>query len=361
MKKFLVSVAVAGALAQAPVHAQSLDSVLNDVDFTFGGYGTIGTVRTSTNDAQYTRGIETDGAGKTFDERPDSNLGVQATARFTPWLSVTVQAIEDNDVLTSVMNWAYVKLDPLDNLSFKLGRMEMPLYAISESRDINYANVWLRPPNEVYAMANIEELNGAQGTYTQSVGSTRLSFTGYVGNSTLAISETETFHAWDVHGAVLSWEVPWVTLRGSLTTTENEIAPGVHDKYTFEDVGVIVDHNNIVAQAEFVRRYSVNYGSLVNSNGWYVFAGYRFGTVVPYASYAATVKSKPYDNDESLSGDQNTEALGVRWDAFKSADLKFQVEHVDSRGSFGISFVNEVPDFGRNSVNVFSLSLDFVF
>ena len=41
------------------------------------------------------------------------------------------------------------------------------------------------------------------------------------------------------------------------------------------------------------------------------YAGYRFGTVVPYASYAATVKSKPYDNVASLSGDQSTEALGV--------------------------------------------------
>jgi hypothetical protein len=361
MKRLIISVAVAGVLAQAPAHAQTLDSLLNNVDFTFGGYGTIGTVRTNTNDAQFARGTEVSGAGKSFDERPDSNLAVQATARFTPWLAVTAQALEDNNVLTQTMNWAYVKLDPLDSLSFKLGRMEMPLYAVSDSRDINYANIWLRAPNEVYAMANVEELNGAQGTYTQSIGATHVSITGYVGTSTLAISETESFHAWDVHGAVLSWEIEWVTLRGSLTTTENEIAPGIHDKYTFEELGVIMDHNNMVAQAEFVRRYSANYASLVDSNGWYIFCGYRFGTVVPYASYAATVKSKPYDNDLSLSGDQSTEALGVRWDAFKSADLKFQVERVDPRGSFGISFVSEVETFGQHDVNVFSLTLDFVF
>lgn len=93
MKKLIVSMVVAGALAQTPAHAQTLDGLLNDVDFTFGGYGTIGTVRTNTNDAQLTRGTENTGAGKSFYEGVDSNLGVQATARFTPWLSVTVQSL----------------------------------------------------------------------------------------------------------------------------------------------------------------------------------------------------------------------------------------------------------------------------
>jgi hypothetical protein len=346
MKKLIASAIVTGALFQVPAQAQTLDSLLSNVDFTFGGYGTIGTVRTNTNAAQFTRGTEDSGAGKTFDERPDSNLGLQATARFTPWLAITAQVLEDSDDLTDLVSWAYVKLDPIDNLSLKLGRVEVPLFAVSESRDINYANIWLRPPNEVYAMANIEELDGGQATYTQGIGSTHLSLTGYAGDSELAVSETQQYHAWDVHGAVLSWEIPWLTLRGSFTTSETEISPGVHDKYTFEDLGVIMDHNNIVAQAEFVRRYDASNPSLVDANGWYVFGSYRFGAVVPYASYAATIKSKPYNNEASVSSDQSTEALGVRWDAFKSADLKFQVERIDPRGSFGISFVNEAANFG---------------
>jgi hypothetical protein len=360
-KAIFASALLTGTLVQAPVQAQTLDSLLSNIDFTFSGYGTIGTVRTNSNDSQFTRGTQDNGASKSFDERPDSNLGLQATARFTPWLAITAQVLEDNDDLTDIVSWAYVKLDPINNLSFKLGRVEIPLFAVSESRDINYANVWLRPPNEVYAMANIEELDGAEATYTRNIGSTRLSLTGYVGDSMLAVSETQQYHAWDVHGGVLSWETPWVTLRGSLTTSETDISPGVHDKYTFEDLGIIVDHGRIIAQAEFVRRYDKNSASLVDANGWYVFGGYRFGTLVPYASFAATIKSKPYDNDASVSGDQSTEALGVRWDAFKSADLKLQVERVDPRGSFGISFVNEGPNFGHSDVTAFSLTLDFVF
>jgi hypothetical protein len=360
MKK-LIAATLTGAFMQAPAHAQTLDSLMGNIDFSFGGYGTIGTVRTNTNDAQLTRGTENTGAGKSFYFGTDSNLGVQVTARFTPWLSVTVQSLEDSDVLTDLINWAYVKIEPLDSLSIKVGRVEIPLFAISESRDINYANVWLRPPNEVYAMANIEELDGAQVTYSLPIGSTHLSLTGYTGNSVLAISEDVQYKTRDVRGGEVRWETPWATVRGSLTATNVEIQPGPKDVYTFEGVGVLMDRNHIVAQAEFVRRLSAHYASLSNANGWYVFGGYRVGTFVPYASYAATNKTKPYDNTISVSGDQSTVALGVRWDAFKSGDLKFQIERVDPRGSLGIDFANEVPTFGHNDVTAFSATLDFVF
>jgi hypothetical protein len=87
--------------------------------------------------------------------------------------------------------------------------------------------------------------------------------------------------------------------------------------------------------------------------------GYRFGKVLPYFSYASTTKS-PY-SPYAASGNQSTESLGVRWDAFKSADLKLQYDRVDPKGTSGISFIDEQPGFGNTKVNVVSLTLDFVF
>ncbi|MGH8208372.1 MAG: hypothetical protein ACREU6_02040 [Steroidobacteraceae bacterium] len=367
MKKLIaVTAAVASALIQVPARAQDLDSILNNIDFSFGGYGTIGVVRTNTDAAQFIRGVESSGATESVRENVDSNLGVQATARFNSWLAVTAQVLEGSNELTGLVPWAYVKLDPTDSLSFKLGRVKMPLFAVSDSLDVGYANVWLRPPNEVYSLGSMEELNGGEGTYTLPIGTTHLSLTGYVGSSQVFTQTLGDPHARDVHGGEVRWETEWVTLRAGLTKTTVDTHP--HDKYTFQGFGVLVDHDNVIAQAEFVKRYAQNSPFFVNSTGWYVLGGYRFDKVAPYVSYATTTKSKPFFPDAVLSADQDTTAIGVRWDAFKSADLKFQFERVDPRGTTGISFVqpapsfrNAAPSFSNSVVNAASLTLDLIF
>src|ERR1700722_5490054 len=106
MKKLLgACVAATVALIHIPAYAQDLNGVFNNVDFTFGGYGTVGTVRSSSDDAQFVRGTEARGATQSIAESIDSNLGVQGTARFNSWLSVTAQALWDNDALTDPISW----------------------------------------------------------------------------------------------------------------------------------------------------------------------------------------------------------------------------------------------------------------
>ena len=122
-----------------------------------------------------------------------------------------------------------------------------------------------------------------------------------------------------------------------------------------------IDFRTAVAQAELVWRKSAGYAQYVNSSGWYVLGGYRLGQVLPYVSYASTTKSTQPDIVGALSYDQRSQTLGVRWDAFKSADLKFQLERVDPRGTTGISFTQTAPGFGDKTVTVMSLALDFVF
>jgi Gram-negative porin len=359
MKK-LIGATVVAALLHGPAYGQDLDSFLNDGNFTFSGYGTAGVVHTNTDAAQFVRGFEPSGATTHFGENVDSNLAVQATARFTPWISATVQALYDNDAQTDTISWAYVKVDPVDNLSFKLGKVEIPLYAISDSRHINYANTWIRPPNEVYALGNDDELKGGEVSYTLPIGSTHLTGTGYYGESKALTGATSYVRTPQVKGGELRWETDWVTLRASYTAAVQALSSITHDNYSFAGYGALMDHNNIIAQAEYVQRRSSGYGPIVNTDGYYVLAGYRFGKVAPYASYAKA-KNVGGFSPFYLSYPQSTTALGVRWDAFKSADLKFQIERVDPEGGPGISFVNQQPGFGNSKVTVASLTLDFVF
>jgi hypothetical protein len=179
-----------------------------------------------------------------------------------------------------------------------------------------------------------------------------------------------------VHGGELRWESDWVTLRGSYMSEQNYFggpttgtgsapSPGnastpSHDKYTFEGVGAQMDHDNIVAQAEWVKRTSASVGPVVNGTGWYIVGGYRFGKVLPYVSYAVA-KDSGEPSPVYLSGNQDTKAVGVRWDFLRSADIKFQFERVDPKGTEGISFVNQTPSFGTNTISVTTLLVDFVF
>lgn len=337
------------------------------MDFNVRGFGTFAETRTDTDLAQFTRDNQPSGAREAFSDKVDSNLGVQASAQVFPWLSATVQVLTKQQRFSRTFSadapWAYVKVDPIQNLSFKLGRMLMPLFAVSDSRDIGYANTWMRPPSEVYSLANIEKLDGGQATYSMPVGFAQVSATGFVGNSSVEGPPIAgKLQVYRVRGGELRAETEWVTLRAGYTSGEVNLAPlhSPNDEYSFYGAGALVDHDNIVAQAEYVRRRSSTSSAAVDSNGWYVLGGYRFGKFVPFASFANTTKSKG-PTFFTLSGDQSTTSLGVRWDAFKSADLKFQYDRVDPKGTQGISFTGIQPGFGHDKVNVFTLGVDFVF
>ena len=87
---------------------------------------------------------------------------------------------------------------------------------------------------------------------------------------------------------------------------------------------------------------------------------FRFGKVLPYVSYAKTKDS----GDPSfvyVSQNQDTKAIGVRWDFLRKADIKFQFERVDPKGTAGISFVNGTQAFGNSTISVTTLLVDFVF
>jgi hypothetical protein len=215
----------------------------------------------------------------------------------------------------------------------------------------------------VYALSLNEELKGGEATYTVPVGPTHLSGTVYAGNS-VAYALGTSYPSWEVRGGELRWETEWVTARGGYMSEQNDLKPLLgfpeHDKYTFTGYGISTDHDNIVAQAEWVKRTSAGYAAIVNATGWYVFGGYRFGSVLPYVSYAST-STDGGPAPEYLSGDQNTKAVGVRWDFLKSADIKFQFERVDPKGTQGISFVNQTPAFGDSTISVTTLLVDFVF
>jgi predicted porin len=130
-----------------------------------------------------------------------------------------------------------------------------------------------------------------------------------------------------------------------------------------------------------------SHSALGKRSAWYGSAGYRFGKVTPYVTYAET-RALSNTSDPGLNAAnfppqlagvigglnaglnallqtipvQKNLSIGARWDFMKNADLKLQYEHIRlGTGSAG-TLVNVQPAFQPGgTVNVFSVAMDFVF
>lgn len=344
--------------------------------FTFSGFGTVGAVQTNSDEGKFGRDRQVGGADKSVSFDVDSNLGLQLTGTATPWLSATVQALaakRDKDYLEADIEWAFVKIKPLSNLSIRAGRMAAPVFAISDTRNVGYANTWVRAPNEVYALNLFHVLNGADITYRQTLGPVALVATGFGGKSSFIAFGGADADCENIRGLNLQLETAWATFRYGKVDTK-VVIPAIREKgdpYTFSGYGITVDRDNIVAQAEKVRRTSQHQPTGVNADSWYVMAGYRFGVVLPYFIVSNTEPQYPRI-PFYVSAVQKTKAIGVRWDAFNSAALKFQIDRIDTDNSKGISFdtPSVPPGFPgappgnkivTKPVTAISIALDFTF
>ena len=352
------------------LRAQGFSETLGGLDVNVSGFGTYGGVVTNTDDAQFVRNGQYSGATKSPNDKVDTNLGVQFTARANSWLSATVQVLDQEGLsesqMTASLEWGFLKIEPVNGLAVKLGRFLAPVFLISDTRNINYSNTWIRPPNEVYALAGLGDVDGGEATYRIPLGTSHLVVTGFTGNG--KIEGEPSVNAYDIHGGEVRWDINWLTLRAGYDSEKHVIAiDGVYDRYTFSGLGAIVDRDNFIAQVEAVSRRSSNYATIVNANGWYALGGYRLGKFTPYVYRAQTTRVQPVNPYFGLSFDQKTTAIGLRWDAFSAADLKFQVERVDPQGTSGISFSDAgtypgvSPSLGSKEVTALSIAIDFVF
>ncbi len=411
--------------------------------FRFSGFGTIGASHTDTSEAQFvTPGQPGDGAtsrGVKFS--PDTKIGVQANYQATSMFSGTAQLLSKENgkgVWDPSLEWAFVKAQINPEWSVRAGRIGTPFFLISDYRDVNYANLWVRPPLEVYGQVTVSNFNGLDLTYKKDIGSTTVTSTIFGGPSR-AYFNTAKIKLNNQLGFNTSAEFDnGLTLRlgyaqSKLTVESNTIASlqsayrglatpspllggasaaqtaglsnaalngfanaiDVQDAAaSFLGIGASWDHGNWLLSGEFTKRKTDSY--LSDSTGWYASVGYRVGKVTPYlyasqlkvdsanptnpipsnvvasagpasASLTAKLRAASSGADYLLSSNdygQKTVAIGARWDAFRSVAFKAQLEAIRPDGRQGLLYVKTsmpLPDLSNKTVNVLSLTADFVF
>jgi len=392
------------------------------------GFGTLGAVHSDARGADFVSGFfEPNGAGHT---RPwalgvDTKIAVQADATVSERLSAVLQVVSlhryDNSYSPKI-EWAFVKYQPTPELDIRIGRTVAKPFMISDARLVGYANVWVRPPQEVYGLVPITNKDGIDATYRLSLGGfvnsvhasfggTRLNLPGngrVTAQNFMHLSDTVEYGPFTGRVAYSSGKVDLRTpsldavVDGYTTLGRNLSAFGFRaaaaqaqalaDRYQFRDapievlaLGASYDRGPWLWLAEAARFNG--HSVLADSTAWYVSGAYRVGSLTPYATVARLQAERRSETGVPLAGlpaalatpattlntglnaliagtrfAQRSMGVGLRWDFASDLALKVQYDRLrlesDSSGRLG----NVQPDMQRGgTVHVFSIALDFVF
>ncbi len=385
------------------------------------GFGTAAVTYSDNGHAEFARPNQAEGSSRDLRTGIDSNLGLQADMPVNSWLSLTAQGLVRRDAEASwgaELTWAFAKARLSDEVSVRVGRVGLPVFMISDYRNVGYANTLLRPPAEIYSQVPFNSIDGLDVTWQHSFGDTSVTSQLAYGNvksplaggihakgkkiAALNISAEHgpfTVRAGHARAEITiddstSLNTLVAGLRGAgagyrfaqLPTLANEIEANGKQAH-FSSLGLAMDWNNIVVQSEFAKRKTKTY--INDTTSWYVMGGYRMGKFLPYVSHAnlkvdsAIVNTVPaacpagypaactptlqqlgagvrrLPNTGVGQGEQSTNSFGFRWDFASSVALKAQLDRVKPKNGNGL-FVNVQPGF-KDAVMVGAVALDFVF
>jgi hypothetical protein len=365
--KHLVVFGTACGLGLGAAAARAED---DGIKTTISGYGTV--AGTFTNNDSYSFNADAQkfkGAGTRIDTGLDSRLGLQAVVKFAPEFSFTAQALasrlgdKDYDIHAE---WAYGQYTPFTGVDIRLGRVVLPAFLISDSRNVGYAQPWLRAPVDVYGPFYISNMDGVQANWRVNAGpvtfTTQLS---YGASTTLitagALGELEV-NARDLINVAFTAETGDWTARVAQTQLKAPKLPLPFGPHNLEDkfvsAGLQYDNGTALVLAEWARRTENDVVGqnkpLASTTAWYVAAGYRFAKLTPMVRYSVLK-----DNGGLITYfDKPVIGASLRYDVVRNVALKLQVDRYDASNFY--SFVNPATTPGTK-VTVVSFGADFVF
>ncbi len=398
-RRFIACLTAAAAAWHTPAFADS-------GDWRLSGFGTVGVVRATDEQASLLRfGINMPGReGPDFGA--DSILGVQASRSFDAGFDLTAQAILREDQSGHVdprLAWAFVRFAPLADLEFRLGRMRAPFFMFSESIWINYANIWVRPPTEVYGLNPFSDLDGADLMWHSRVNGFDVEVRPFIGRSLLEL-RTRRAKLKRIVGLNLAlfrndfslhlghaespFSLPWndqvylgvsQALRSAGFGQVADEMSGDDGYARFDALGLQWDNGRYLAIAEFARREVNRY--IPTAHGWELTLGRRLGPLTAYGVLARQTQDSPAaDADLSAipplqsaldlfnatrNSAQSSLTAGLRWDFDRHAAIKLEFSRVriadQSLGSFFPVEDSGVIEFSKRRLNLMSLSLDASF
>lgn len=306
----------------------------------------------------------------------DSGFGLNASADLGNRWAVAGQIFSHEGGESIDFDWGFATFQANDNTSLRFGKLKYPGNLVSEIVDVGYAYPWIRPPEVIYshtdtgAAMTMEALQGASAEYTSSIGDEwEWSVMGYAGEA-----NEDTMSHTKIHAARVTLSNDTVKfLAGynrSLLDAPDLVAGRIDDKWmSIATLGTQAEWNDWVGYAEYVKS-STEDVDLVETTGWYVTVGHRFGEFLPHLTYA--------DLSQDTGIAQTSWTAGLRWDMAPSTALKVEWQTIDptaantaapGSAAYDIAYNEDGEPFAgmfgalpeENPVNVFSVMLNYTF
>ncbi|PVZ71483.1 hypothetical protein [Pelagibaculum spongiae] len=356
-------------------------------------------VASKTNNQKYTF----DDISNDLNTDQDTALGLQFGFDLTNKSSATIQLVargDDNfDVRTE---WAFLAHRFNDNLTLKGGRLKLPIFLISDYRDVGYAYPWIRPPSSIYDtfVVPFANFNGLDLVYRMPVGSMDLSlqafggseeFTGTTGTTPIRL-KTEKLYGSSINlsGDIFQLRANVGRLEGPLKDDAGRQVPVLEAdvKTDFFGVALSIDTGSWLWMSEYVqldhkpgdgRIFDTSNNTYENISslyedfeGWYATLGYRItnNTMLHYTHSA-------YSSDDvagtTASGikfpigfEGRNRTLGLRQELDNGVALKMEAEYaeaVNNKSAFFTDSNNDtlLPNSGDVNVWIYSIGLDLTF
>jgi hypothetical protein len=337
--------------------------------FSFNGFGTLGVVHTSDNQADFVSNPDQPkGAGFTnsWSATPDSKLGVQLNVAVTDRLSAVVQIMsryQYDGTFRPDLEWGNVKFQATSDLSVRAGRISIPTFMVSDSLNIGFALPFARIPLEVYGQLPETHSDGIDGSYRMHFGGVTNTVQVFLGGFNSKLPNQGAYDTHDLYGIVDTIEYGPATLHLSYQTLRYDLSfEGlVLDKnpQQIATIGASYDPGTWFVSGELIRAPDDAFGL---SYSGYINAGRHFDSLTPYLGYAKAHMSHAGSLGLPPFMNQDTATLGVRWDFMKNIDFKVQLDHTTRHGGFNQYLVNQQPGFQQSGTDeIFTLLVDFVF
>jgi len=361
------------------------------------GFGTLGAVRSDTDDAQFVRDLtQRDGGGSKWTGRTDSVLGLQANWRLADNAEVVMQGVSryrPQGNFSPELTWAFVHYDPAPEWSLRLGRLGTDFYMLADSRWVGYSYLTVRPVQDYYGTLPFNYIDGGDLVATKPFAGGLLRgkvFAGVAREQSPWGNQQFDLDGSLMTGAYLDYQTgPWQFRLGHAQVrfghelpvedfyqTLEALSPGssqqlrVKDKLTrFESAGLAYDDGPLQAQL-MVSRTSSDHAAFQGTWAGYAQLGYRLETVTPFVGYSrAFSHSKQLKQPVSpltdlfldeFRCDQYTWFVGARWDFRSNMALKVQYDRIFGTADSRFLFRNETAAWSGD-MGVLSVALDFVF
>ena len=301
----------------------------------------------------------------------------------------------------------------------RAGRLRVPLYMYSDYLEVNFAQPWLRPPEEVYAVVPVSSYEGIDFVYTIPFDEAEWQFQAYTGvgsdpdeetgfgtdveyDNVMGLASTFSYNSFSIRA---SYVMTTLNSGQAFVPSSNNTVPLMNfddSDTSFLGLGISYDDGDLLVVAEWTRSQvdasgletdlDPSDGSFNYSGNWqdvdsaYISVAYRFGDVTPYVTYAVmettddneradattqsvidaggdltdgAVQANGY-NQAIFDAQRSTYSAGLRYDINANMALKFDVTYSDDFAKTSGGLTGNVSQAEEDTL-VYTTSLNMVF